>query len=210
MNLPSFTRRAMAGCALFILTSACASANIVLNGDFELTDIGNTLFVPVYVGDSTITNWVVEAPVPGNGVDIVSISTGTLQLANTGFQSIDMAGTPGRASIYQDLSTTVGAFYTLSFFASSNGGPYVNGLTVQWGGSNVATVNTPGFGTFSQFTYQVQATSATTRLEFVGNVDGLQGPLLDTVSVDASAAGAAPEPATLGLAGGAMLLAALY
>jgi choice-of-anchor C domain-containing protein len=176
---------------LFLCAAPLAAANLVVNGDFETPNIGNVLFVTINQGDPTLTGWTVDAPSPGEGIDLISNRTGCAACANTGQQAVDMSGSPGPGFIYQDMATTPGASYLLTFWLSSNGGPFLNGLTVAWNGTNIDTVTSPPQGTWLPFQYNVTATGASTRLEFFSNVPGNSGPFLDTVSVVSTA----PEPA---------------
>jgi hypothetical protein len=177
--------------ALPILCAApLAAANLVVNGDFESPNIGNQLFETHNIGDPVLAPWVIDGPAPGTGIDIISTRTGCAACANTGQQAIDMSGSPGPGFLYQDLATAPGAAYTLTFWVSSNGGPFVGGLTIAWNGSNIDTITSPPQGIWLPFSYSVTATGSTTRLEFFSNVAGNAGPFLDTVSVDS----AVPEP----------------
>lgn len=184
--------------SLLALSGPSFAVNIVLNGDFETPDIGLTLFVPLFNGSTFLTDWTVEAPSPGQGIDIISNRTGACPgCANTGEQAIDMAGTPGRGSIFQDLTTTPSTTYDLSFFASSNGGAKINGLSIEWGGVVIDTITTPALNTWLLFSYDnLPATSNTTRLKFIGNLDGFEGSFLDTINVEAVVT-AIPEPASI-------------
>jgi hypothetical protein len=178
--------------SLLVSTASLASANIVTNGDFESSNIGNTLFVGIFPGSALLTGWTIDAPTPGQGVDIISNRTGCASCSNTNEQAVDMAGSPGRGFIYQDLTTVAGASYTLKFFATSNGGAILNSLTIAWDGGNIDTISTAPQGVWQAFQYTVTASTTTTRLEFFGNIDGFNGAFLDTVSVDPTA----PEPAS--------------
>ncbi len=179
------------------------ATNIVLNGDFETTNIGVNLFQPLAAGSLLLTNWTITAPVSTQGIDIISTRTGNLALANTGFQAIDMAGTPGRASIFQDLTTVIGQLYRITFAGSSNGGPITGGVTVLWGASSVSTINTPAIGTWNSYSFDVVASAVTTRLTFQGNIDGTNGSFLDSVQVNDVVV---PEP-NLGFLAGSALMA---
>jgi len=172
-----------AACLAVLALSPLAAADLVVNGDFEAPVIANVfLFVPR--DDASITGWSVGAPTAGQGVDIISATFGGPTLANTGLQAIDLAGSPGRGTIFQTLATSPGTSYTLAFALSSNGGAITDGVTVRWGGVEVATLGSPSQGTWTSFSYDLPATSGATLLEFVGNVDGVAGTFLDTVSVE--------------------------
>lgn len=190
---------------LVLAALPAAAVNIVDNGDFEFQNIGNTFFVAVNGGGNTLSNW----NVLGNGIDVISNRTGQNQFVNTGQQSVDLAGSPGPGIIYQDLATVVSQQYVISFYVSSNGGPFNNALNVSWGGTDLGPVSTPALGTWQLVQFVVTATSTTTRLQFTDNIGGYQGALLDTVSVDDGVRSGAelPEPATVfaGLVGIALI-----
>jgi len=188
--------RSLSAARLAVFAAPSALGSIVANGDFEVPVI-TAPFRVVPAGDAFITDWTVAAPNPNQGVDLVNApGTGNLDYAHSGNQSIDMAGTPGRGSIFQDLATSTGVFYEISFWVSCNGAGNAGGLSVFFDGLIVATVDAPGLGTWTQHTYQVKTTSLVTRVEFVGNIDGnAGGTLLDTVSVDE-----VPAPGALSLA----------
>jgi hypothetical protein len=194
--------------ALSLIPAVANAAQLVANGDFEDPNIGVTTFV--HVGDGgTIGAWSVDAPTPSQGVDIISNRTGCTSCANTGEQAVDMAGTPGRGDIFQDLATVAGTTYRLTFFVSSNIGPFSDSLSISWDGAVFDTIDTPAQGVWQQFTYDLLAIDASTELRFIGNRDGLQGAFLDTVSVIDVQTPAVPSPAALPLLGvGLLLLAA--
>ena len=194
-------------CGVLLLAglSTVSAAELVSNGDLELSNIGPVFFKSVPAGDNSLTNWIVTSPVSGAGIDIVTNRTGQTQFVNTGQQAVDLAGTPGPASITQTLTTVAGANYTLSFSLSSNGTEKTNGVTVLWGGTPVATLSSPALGTWTPFSYLLTATGTSTALTFQGNISGNQGSLLDTISVQDAISGV-PEPATFALVGAALLL----
>jgi hypothetical protein len=98
--------------------------------------------------------------------------------------------------IYQDLTTTVGAQYTISMWLSSDGGT-TNEFTVDWGGSRIVDqVNVPN-QPYTRVAFQAVATGSTTRLQ-IGFRDDPGYLHLDDVDVPT------PEPAS-----GALLLGAL-
>jgi hypothetical protein len=183
--------------AIVALIGQSASASLVVNGDFEMPAISQN-FVPVSAGEATITGWTVDQ----EQVDLVNIIGGEFY-ANTGNQAIDLAGTPGRGSISQALPTVAGQTYLVSFFASSNGQARIDGLTLFWEGAEVETITTPAYETWTQFTYELQASSTSTTLRFRGNVDGFLGSLLDTVSVTEIPAPSAAAMATVLMLGAA-------
>ncbi|MCH9038351.1 MAG: DUF642 domain-containing protein, partial [Chloroflexi bacterium] len=117
----------------------------------------------------------------GNTVDIVSETYAPSYVAFDGVQTIDMAGTPGPASLYQDLATNAGEDYVVTFTLSSNGGAKANSVTLEWGGNVIDTLNSPAIGTWETHSYTLTATSQNTRIELIGNLGGNAGALLDLV-----------------------------
>jgi Protein of unknown function (DUF642) len=183
--------------ALAIYTPSWSFAdetNLLVNGDFEDRTGGCTFWLSVPEGSGFITGWNVNIPSVDdanggcNNLPYYSHSVDLLMHPDyvcTGNQAIDMAGSFGSAgdSIYQDVPTTPGQTYTLTFYTSSNGNPKENGLTVEWDDVPIATISTPALKQWSTNTFTVQASSELSRLRFVNNIDGMQGSLLDGVSL---------------------------
>lgn len=185
--------------ALLVLCMApIVASNIVVNGSFEAYQISENYYQAVFAGDSTtIPGWTVGTSTT-EGVDVVQ---GAGWWSEDGTQGIDMAGTPGPGSLTQILPTISGAEYLLSFWVSSNGGPWESGLIVDWNATQLATISSPAQGTWKQFSYKVTGTGSDSLL-FLDNIAGNAGPLLDNVGVQAI-----PEPTTFGLIGAGLLLA---
>jgi hypothetical protein len=189
---------------LVILTLAALSlqAAPILNWSFENPDISGdaTFYRVIPAGDAGLLDW----SVTGVSVDIVHNRAGA-GWAQDGNQAVDLAGTPGPGGINQDIATVAGQTYQLVFWASSNGGALAN-LDVNFGGSTLATgLATPPFGTWTQYTYFVTATSAISNLEFATGLGGNAGPLLDNISLSE-----VPEPASLaGVLAGLAAIAAV-
>ncbi len=167
-----------------VYTPIAAQTNIVQNGSFELPDIGMTK-IPTFqvVGPGTgITNWTVES---GN-VKLVR----TLWVAAAGSQSLDLNGTtPG--TIFQDLPTTAGKTYRLSFSLAGNptGAPPAKQMDVLVEGSILGSFTFTTTGKTAQnmgwqrFERDFVAPKATTRIRFQSTTAGGSGPALDDVSV---------------------------
>lgn len=171
--------------------SIAFAGNIVVNGSFESPDIGNTWFVTVDSGQTTLTGWSVGQ----NSIDIVSNlggHGGAPDWAIDGNQSVDLAGTPGPGSISQILATVSNETYTLSFAVSSNGQQHANGIQVFWDNNLLDTISSPLPATWDIHTYNVTASTSSTPLGFSTPIAGNNGPLLDAVSVTAI-----PELSTL-------------
>jgi hypothetical protein len=130
---------------------------------------------------------------------------------------------PDGAWFYQDLATTVGGTYDLTFFYNpSSPGPAE--LQVLWGDSAtplVASANgTCSVGTscvfdnrqddptnaYTEFTVDgLVATSGSTRLEFLGEQEPLESGVDDIMVDGASPASGVPEPGSLVLMGAGLI-----
>lgn len=173
-----------------LVAAACAPAaaqNLVYNGDFELVQYGDP-----YLGipPGYLDGWYVEP----DSVDVI----GSYWLAASGMQSIDLNGLhPG--GIWQDVTTSAGQSYRLSFAMAGN--PDLAGvktMEVWWGGVKLDTLrfDSTGHSTtdmgWAYHSYTVTG-SGTDRLRFVSMSDyDCYGPTLDNVSVTA-----VPEPSSV-------------
>jgi hypothetical protein len=120
---------------------------------------------------------------------------------------------------FQDVPTEIGKTYHLSFwlagnpeFAGAGGGPFIKVMKLGWGSGTVATLSFDVTGqtdlglNWTNYSFDLTATAATTRLEFDSLTGGFAGPMIDDLSLTALAP---PPPAPLpsafflGLFGGA-------
>lgn len=185
---------------------ACSNAraqNLLENGDFE-EDLVTGAFTVVNSGSSFITGWGVAGQ-SGHGVDVVSVNA-TPQWAYSGRQAIDMAGSPGPGTLYQDVDVEPGELYTLTFAISSNNAAHIGALEVRFGGESYGVFDSPAQGAWELIQINglaapIGAPASTTRLELVGLVNGYQGALVDAVSLTPVPA---PGACALLLAGGVM------
>lgn len=193
--------RSLAGLLFMTAAGVCAlpanAANIVVNGSFETltgpnpTTLANGSYEVVNAGSTRVDGW----SVGDTSVDIVR----SPYAVQDGLFAIDLAGTPGPGSIFQNLSTVNGQGYTLSFYASSNGA--ASTLDVLWGGSLIGTVNTPAGTTFQFFSFLVTGGAGpTTELRFRSNETDNDGAIVDNVSVNA-----VPVPAAVWLLASSIL-----
>ena len=176
-----------------VCVCSCAMAqNIVQNPGFET---------------GTAAPWVVQ----GWGVTTGGAHTGSYYAETPCVGAGCIAPAPGSGAwLYQDLATTVGATYTLTFYYYPGPGTYGTELQVLWGASGTQ-LTTGGAGVCSgncvfdntsvnstsyvQYTVNnLVATSATTRLEFLGRQDPSSDGLDDVVVQLTNAAPATPVP----------------
>jgi hypothetical protein len=190
---------------VFFAASTAFGANIVLNPGIES---GTTSW--------TTNGWSADDGTNGSGV---TPHTGT-QYMRTGCVGIGSLDPLTGCSFYQDLATTAGQTYTLSFwynlgslnqvltdglfqgFVSSPNDTAV--VQAYWDGVQVfeASANV-GAPTWLFASFDVVANSSTTRLLFTGRQDPAQLGV-DDISVDAKAA-AVPEPGSILLIGSGLL-----
>ena len=195
----------LAGLATFLGTSAVSQAaggdpvtpvDLVTNGSFESTTAPTTSFSTVLAGDSTtLPGWTVVTPsLYGPSGGSVDLTANAYWNAYDGNYSIDLAGTSAEpGGIYQDVPTTPGVEYSLSYWTAVNGDQspgQAHTMNVVVGGTTVASIDGLSAGRPLQWVQQttlITATSSTTRIEFddatVGDV--IQGPALDDVSMTA-------------------------
>lgn len=167
--------------ALALALPATAATNLVNNGGFE---------------DGSLAGWsgsVLDSPY--SGVDCVSgtAAAGTCQAFLGTFGSAD--------TLSQDLATTAGQTYAVSFAFTSDGSVPA-AFSVSFGGQTLYSAGSPSAGTqLLSFTGTAAASSTSLVFSF-SNDPGYY--TLDAVSVTA-----VPEPATAALMGaGALALAA--
>lgn len=176
------------------LFALAAPVNLVNNGSFESTVIGN--------GSYAIVNSVVGWTVGPHGLEIRNNVAGSA-FNGSNFTELD---TTTNSWISQTLNTVAGASYTLSFAYTNrpdNQGAVSNGLTWQIGdlsgkvGNNTAT----SWQTFST-TFTGTGSPMTLRFGATGRSDSY-GTSLDNVVVSTLSAGgnasAVPEPHSLAL-----------
>lgn len=192
----------LAGLATFLGSSLVPQAaggapvNLISNGSFETTTAPTSTFSTAFAGDSTtIPGWTVVTPsLYGSSGGSVDLTANAYWNAEDGNYSIDLAGTSAQpGGLYQDVATTPGEQYSLSYWTAVNGDETpgnTHTMNVVVGGTTVAQVVAAGVGRplqWVQRTTVITATSSTTRIEFDDATPGdvIQGPTLDNVSLTA-------------------------
>jgi hypothetical protein len=196
---------------VFSAISTASAANIVLNGGFTTGDF---------------TDWSANVPVDGSEYWLVANNADSSPSYGVGyngdfyFAAIGCGGaacitgpTDDQASLTQNLATTAGATYTLTFAYYTNGWGYgtptngPNELDVLWNGTSVDDLGPGGtLGSVEPYTVftvtGLVATSSSTPLTFLGREDtGFN----DLDGIDVEQTSGAPEPSTWMLMGGAIL-----
>ena len=168
-------------------------SNLIQNGTFGSVAPPTSTFEGVDAGNSTtISDWTVVTPSIYEGTGSVDVVSKHYWNAETGKYSIDLAGSthvPG--GIYQDVATTPGVEYSLSFWSAVNGyeKPGIkHTMDVTVNGSELDTVKAKSVGRpldWVQNTATFFASSATSEIEFADATpnDTDQGPTLDNVSL---------------------------
>lgn len=173
-----------------LLANPDSHANLIVNGDFEDPFVTNPIGWNVYYAGQSFPGWTV-----GEGsVDIVRIVVpgfGDAFSGASGLQSVDLNGfSPG--SIYQDIPTSAGTAYYLSFAMAGNvvGGPLIVHMDFLWQGGVIDTLtfdvgNHDGYNmgwTYYQYQLIAPASAGVTRLKFESlSNTGSRGPALDDV-----------------------------
>ncbi len=200
----------------FNAQTQCSAINFVTNGGFETPAVTNgagwDIFSPAQSG------WQTEWAIPG-GVTTWNGNTrptqavleyqkgavlGWLPHGGSQYAEIDSdwfgpsnpISAPSLVNIYQNVATTIGKQYTLSFWYSARPGTDLNHnqLDVYVGGVNVGHASADGTGKtqtdWHQYTFPFTATGASTEIRFdgLGTNDAL-GSFLDDVSLTANCAG---------------------
>jgi len=183
----AFTMAKTVSCLFLVglFIPAIHAASILANGGFETG--GFTAW--------TQSGWFIDTLNPNSGV--YDASTGCSGVSCT------TVGDSNSAYIYQDVATTVGTTYNLSFFYDAGQLPtFGSELLVLWGDPTAPSlstvvdfVNVNTFGAYAEYTGTVTATSEMSQLEFLGRQD-LDFYSLDDVSLTAPVP-SVPEPVSL-------------
>jgi len=159
------------------IASEVRASQLIVNGGFET---GN------------LSGWTLS------GDPNVAVTT---SFPHSGSFDLQIAARDGHAIISQTVATAPSTFYTLDYWLQNRDGGF-NFFTAQWNGVNVpgsALTDASPFG-YTEFTFHVLATSATSKVTFRGYHQSGNRYLLDDISLTAEAA-TVPEPSTLMLLG---------
>lgn len=197
---------------LFVAQSVLAQPNLVANGGFEEPVVTDPAQWDIFSSGTGGLGWTVEWrsdipsywPNPGNWdrpdpalQELQAGVNGWLPQEGAQYTELDsdwygpghpQNGEPASIKIYQNLSTGAGCKYELKFYFSPRPGTGAddNILEVKWKGVVLDTLSRTGGSQtdWSEHTYTVTASGATTRLEFtdLGTANSL-GTFLDNVSV---------------------------
>jgi hypothetical protein len=104
--------------------------------------------------------------------------------------------------IYQDLTTTPGGIYDVTFYLATGSVSSTGQFVANWGGSNIFTQTggTNSGSVFTEYSFDEAATASSTQLEFGGNTPP-SWYYLDDVSVVYTGTTVTPEPSIILLLG---------
>jgi len=181
--------------ALVALLSAgsafAAPVELLVNGGFE----ANHQSAGTWANYDNLTGWT-------GGSHGIELRNNVAGVAAQGVNFVEL-DTTHNSSMTQSVQTVLGQHYTLTFQFEDRPGVAISsqGLSVDWGGVEIAHVNNSLNGTWETRTYSLIGDGSAMKLKFIatGTSDSY-GSSLDNVSLTA----AVPEPETY-----AMLLAGL-
>ena len=201
---------AAVGISIAPTTATATPVNLIQNGSFESVAKQTSTFVTVKAGNSTtISNWTVVTPAlysSSGGVGSVDLTSTHYFNAEDGKYSIDLAGSTGTpGGIYQDVATTPGVEYSLSFWSGVNGHErqgVKHKMQVSLNGSALDLVKAVSVGLpvdWVQNTVTFTASSTTSEIEFADATpnDREQGPTVDNVSLVATPDVITASPVTI-------------
>jgi choice-of-anchor C domain-containing protein len=161
---------------------ACAqgATTTVPNGSFESGPSTQDVFLKLFAGDTSITDWTVG----GEGIDYKF----TYWQASDGNRSIDLNHL-NTGSIETTLTTIAGGLYTIRFDMAGNpdGAPTTKTMRVTANGGSPRDYSFDTSGTsrssmgWTTQSYSFIASSSSTVLKFTSTIQGPYGPAIDNV-----------------------------
>lgn len=172
-----------------VAASAVASRNLVVNGSFEdgypSVSNGQGWQAVGYLGyaNDLIPGWTQT----GGGVDWHVSQLDPEPAARDGSYTIDLIGTDDAGAIQQDVPTTTGRQYALSFYYAGHplciGGGSASALASA--GTSSTVVTSGATNTYTPVTLNFTGTGASTPISFQSlTASGCGGVLIDNVSVE--------------------------
>jgi hypothetical protein len=205
LDAEHFVNKPLIAAAFSLVGFAPAQANLVVNGGFEDSSVGNgtsAMFTSIagWTGDPSIElqNHIVRAPFAGN--NLAELDTNM------------------NSAMSQNIGTVAGQTYEISFEYAPRSGTSAssNGFKFLWDGvmiDNIAEDSSNLADTsWKKFTFNEVATGAQSRIEFsAAGTSGSRGGFLDDVQANAvdPVTAAVPEPRTLALFGAGLVAVAV-
>jgi hypothetical protein len=188
--ITKLVRISLAVALLALGTSVLAHAgNLVTNGSFETGDF---------------TGWTVSGDTTFNGVCDVSTCPGGFAPEDGNFAAF-FGPVGDTATIGQEIATTPGSQYTLSFYLADPSGGTPNYFSVQFGTAQFTLSNFGVAFGWQQFQLTETATGTETPLSFTFRNDPAYWFLDNVVVTQGGQGGTTPEPGTLVLFGSGLL-----
>lgn len=174
------------------VVGVASARTIVVDGGFENPKVQSASGWDAYFNGDVMGAWSI------GGAGVVLVGDFGSPAAYEGEQCVELNYFEG-GSVQQDLTTTPGQWYNLSFAMSGqiNQGPETKTLHIYWGTEYLgqfAWSQTASGGAWELHDLDVQATSDNSTLLIVGEVDVDGGPYLDDVRVVA-----VPAPSALAI-----------
>ena len=189
-----FTNLIKSAALVALLSGANAFAapvELLVNGSFE----ADHQSAGTWANYSNLTGWT-------GGEHGIELRNNVAGVAAQGVNFVEL-DTNKNSNMFQSVQTVLGQHYTLTFQFENRPGVAISsqGLSVDWGGAEIAHVNNSLNGTWETRTYSLIGDGSAMKLKFIatGTSDSY-GSSLDNVSLTT----AVPEPETY-----AMLLAGL-